>query len=133
MATIAENLQTIADSTTAIKQAIIDKGGTIEGDITTWASAINGIENGTSSKELRLFKVNSVMETRVYEDGMIFGEWIESVYNTSSVQFGQFSIGDLNIITTNQGVLYDTNADRNVLATDRVLPVLYITQSGGAN
>lgn len=45
MATISENLQTIADSTAAIKQAIIDKGGTIEGDITTWASAINGISS----------------------------------------------------------------------------------------
>ena len=48
MATISENLQIIADSTTAIKQAIIDKGGTITGDITTWASAINGISGGGS-------------------------------------------------------------------------------------
>lgn len=46
MATISENLQIIADSTAAIKQAIIDKGGTIEGDITTWASAISGIRGG---------------------------------------------------------------------------------------
>ena len=48
MATIAENLQTIADSTSAIKQAIIDKGGTISGDITTWADAISGISGGGS-------------------------------------------------------------------------------------
>lgn len=46
MATIAENLQILKDSTDAIKQAIIDKGGTIEGDITTWANAIGGIETG---------------------------------------------------------------------------------------
>ena len=46
MATISENLQILKNSTDAIKQAIIDKGGTIEGDITTWASAINGIETG---------------------------------------------------------------------------------------
>ena len=45
MSTIQENLQTIADSTTAIKQAIIDKGGTV-GDITTWASAISGLSSG---------------------------------------------------------------------------------------
>lgn len=51
MATIAENLQTIKDSTDAIKQAIIDKGGTIEGDITTWASAINNIQGGGESSE----------------------------------------------------------------------------------
>ena len=49
MATIAENLQTIKDCTDAIKQAIIDKGGSIEGDITTWASAISNIEGGGSS------------------------------------------------------------------------------------
>ena len=48
MATISENLQTIKDSTDAIKQAIIDKGGTIEGDITTWADAISGISGGGS-------------------------------------------------------------------------------------
>ena len=35
MATISENLQTIKNSTDAIKQAIIDKGGTIEGGMTT--------------------------------------------------------------------------------------------------
>lgn len=54
MSTIQENLQIIADSASAIKQAIIDKGGTISGDITTWANAISGIatgEGGSSSGE----------------------------------------------------------------------------------
>ncbi len=51
MATISENLQIIKDSTDAIKQAIIDKGGTIEGNITTWADAISGISGGGSSSE----------------------------------------------------------------------------------
>ena len=51
MATISENLQILKDSTDAIKQAIIDKGGTINGDITTWASAIGGISGGGSSEE----------------------------------------------------------------------------------
>ena len=46
MATISENLQIIADSTAAIKQAIIDKGGEISGDITTWAEAIGGLSGG---------------------------------------------------------------------------------------
>lgn len=49
MATISENLQTIKSSTDAIKQAIIDKGGTIEGDITTWANAISNIVSGSGS------------------------------------------------------------------------------------
>ena len=51
MATISENLQIIKDSTDAIKQAIIDKGGTINGDITTWASAIGGLSSGGNSSE----------------------------------------------------------------------------------
>ena len=51
MSTIQENLQTIANSTAAIKQAIIDKGGEITGDITTWASAINGISGGGNAGE----------------------------------------------------------------------------------
>lgn len=55
MATIAENLQTIKDSTDAIKQAIIDKGGTVSGDITTWASAISAIETGGGSDEEYIF------------------------------------------------------------------------------
>lgn len=46
MATISENLQILKDSTDAIKQAIIDKGGTISGDITTWADAIGNIQTG---------------------------------------------------------------------------------------
>jgi hypothetical protein len=46
MATIAENLQTIKNSVKDIKQAITNKGGSISGDITTWASAIDGISGG---------------------------------------------------------------------------------------
>ena len=51
MATISENLQIIKDSTSAIKQAIIDKGGNIKGDITTWANAISGLSDGGSSSD----------------------------------------------------------------------------------
>lgn len=45
MATITENLKTIKDSTTAIKQAIIDKGGEV-GDLTTYADAITNLPSG---------------------------------------------------------------------------------------
>ncbi len=55
MSTISENLQTIKSSTDAIKQAIIDKGGTIEGNITTWADAISGIETGGGTSEEYVF------------------------------------------------------------------------------
>ena len=52
MATISEKLQTIKTSTDGIKQAIIDKGGEITGNITTWADAINAIENGGAYPEV---------------------------------------------------------------------------------
>ncbi len=48
MSTITENLQIIKNSTLAMKQAIIDKGGIIEGDITTWANSIANISSGGS-------------------------------------------------------------------------------------
>lgn len=51
MATISENLQILKNSTDAIKQAIIDKGGEISGDITTWANVISGLSGGGSNKE----------------------------------------------------------------------------------
>jgi hypothetical protein len=54
MSTIQENLQTIADSTAAIKRAIIDKGGEITGDITTYASAIDSLPNTEVSNEYNI-------------------------------------------------------------------------------
>lgn len=45
MATISENLKTIKDSTMAIKQAILDKGGEV-GDLTTYADAITNLPSG---------------------------------------------------------------------------------------
>lgn len=43
MATIAENLQTIKAAVEDIKQAIIAKGGTVSGDLTTYANAIESL------------------------------------------------------------------------------------------
>ena len=54
MATISENLQIIADSTSAIKQAIMDKGGEITGDITTWAEAIMNIQSAPQQTENKI-------------------------------------------------------------------------------
>ena len=48
MSTISEKLQIIKNSELAMKQAIIDKGGTINGDITTWANSIANIPSGGS-------------------------------------------------------------------------------------
>ena len=90
MATISENLQILKDSTDAIKQAIINKGGTINGDITTWASAISGISGG-GSDNLKILSFSNG-GARVYVDGMTWGEWVDSIYNTHDLQ-GAFSKG----------------------------------------
>ena len=84
MATISENLQIIKDSTAAIKQAIIDKGGTIEGDITTWASAINGIESGggsdDSTPQIKCFSIEGNGKFP-YEVGMTWTDFFDSEYS----------------------------------------------------
>lgn len=43
MATIAENLQILKDSTDAIKQAIIDNGGNVTGGLSSYADTINDL------------------------------------------------------------------------------------------
>lgn len=69
MATISENLQILKNSTDAIKQAIIDKGGEISGDITTWADAISEIETGggSSGGAGSVFKITNKL------NGQLFG------------------------------------------------------------
>ena len=76
MATISENLQTIKNSTDAIKQAIIDKGGEISGDITTWANAISAIQAGGGSGGAgSVFKITNKL------NGQFFGG---STYKTGT-------------------------------------------------
>lgn len=56
MATIAENIQTIATATADIKDAILEKGGTITGDITTYGDAIRGM--GGASEPIPIRNIN---------------------------------------------------------------------------
>ena len=78
MATISENLQTKKNSTNAIKQAIIDKGGTVNGDITTWADAIMAISTAPST-------ITFTIRGSEYqaEEGMTWGEWVDSGFNVN--------------------------------------------------
>ena len=43
MSTIAEKLKIISDSCTDIKEAIVAKGGTVTGDLTTYGDSIRGL------------------------------------------------------------------------------------------
>lgn len=83
MATISENLQTIKNSMDAIKQAIIDKGGEITGDITTWADAIMAISTAPSTIT---FTIQGGSFSAL--NGQTWGEWVESVYNEGPFGFG---------------------------------------------
>ena len=76
MATIAENLQMIKDSTTAIKQSIVNRGATINGNIATWASAIGVIGTDEDSSGGR-----GVGEITFYDcDGTILHSYTKSEF-----------------------------------------------------
>lgn len=135
MATISENLQILKNSTDAIKQAIIDKGGTINGDITTWASAINGIETGGGgSDNLKILSFGP--ESRVYIDGMTWGEWVDSIYNTRSSYLGTFNkSSDTGPIYCGYGVVFRDNGAVQVFAPQLISDSISydIVPGGGAN
>ena len=150
MATIAENLQTIKDSTEAIKQAIIDKGVTISGGLTTYADAIKNIsgggEGGSTSGAVSKSDVNfydydgtllysytkstflalSVLPNLPTREGLICQEWN---YNLSKAKeyVGEYGILDI-------GATYITDDGKTRLyisiATDGRMDVpLYFSQT----
>ena len=88
MATISENLQILKDSTDAIKQAIINKGGTISGNITTWADAINGISGGSVEEELTF--TGTILE----ESGGLYIQGELSTDLSDSKRIWAFAYGD---------------------------------------
>lgn len=134
MATISENLQTIKGSTDAIKQAIIDKGGTIEGDITTWADAISGLSGGESNNLKILNFTDS--SSRVYIDGMTWGEWVDSIYNTRDRYYGAFyKSSNTGSIYCSLGQVYRDNGTVQVFASQLISDsITYVisNQSGGS-
>ena len=82
MATISENLQTIKTSTDNIKQAIIDKGGKISGDITTWADAISAIESGGIQPTANLI-LNKLNGATIGEPNTLYS--VETVLHTYNI------------------------------------------------
>lgn len=131
MATISENLQILKDSTDAIKQAIIDKGGTIEGDITTWANAISGLSGG-GSDNLKILSFGS-QGSRIYVDGMTWGEWVDSIYNTRDQSGVFYKASDTGPIYCSYGSVYRDNGAVMVFASQLISDSItyYIIQGGG--
>ena len=89
MTTIAEKLTTIKNALTAIKNSIIAKGQTPTGDITTYATAIDNIENGEGSSS------NFVGITREVNSRGVYGFPTESF--TFSLPSGATDIGDYSL------------------------------------
>ena len=137
MATISENLQIIADSTSAIKQAIIDKGGEITGDITTWADAISGIETSGGS-EINKFNIGS--NEFVFENDMTWGDYINSIYNVihcspSPYGWGKFTISVSDTVCgINSAPISSSSIEYvPVYTTDKIIPNgIYYMSVGGS-
>jgi hypothetical protein len=133
MATISENLQIIKDSTDAIKQAIIDKGGTIEGDITTWANAISGISGGGSSSEEEITFVGRIDK----EPGGLYITGSLSTTFSTYKRIWAFTYGEHAIFSNT--VIADGDADVSLGLTagpfdlDPSLVTLFLTDADGAN
>ena len=134
MATISENLQIIADSTAAIKQAIIDKGGDASGDITTWANAISGLSGGGSSSGEEITFTGRMDEEPA-------GLYIHGVLSTSFSTYKRiwaFTYGDQAIFSNRVIADGDVNVflgltGNGPVALDPYLVTMVLTDVDGAN
>lgn len=87
MTTISENLQTIKDSTVNIKNAIINKGGAITGNITTYAQAIGDLDLSQSTQ----ISTSGILKV----DGILGGATLNNSYTDNVV--GIYYMTDINI------------------------------------
>ena len=132
MATISENLQIIADSVTSIKNAISEKGGDVSGDITTWADAIRGISGG-GNDNIKILSFGGA-GSRVYIDGMTWGEWVDSIYNTRDQQGSFYKSGDNGPIFCSYGEVYKDNGAVMVFASQLISDsIIYTILMGAGN
>lgn len=135
MATISENLQILKDSTDAIKQAIIDKGGTIEGDITTWANAISGISGGGSSSEEEITFTGSM---DIEPAGLYIHGSLSTSFSTIKRMWA-FAYGDVAPICSTtvvmDGDVYVSLAltGNGILFLEPSLVTMFLTDVDGAN
>lgn len=139
MSTISENLQIIKNSTLAMKQAIIDKGGIISGDITTWANAISEISSG---REPELLKFTIGNGEHLFENGMTWQDYVNSVYNINGTHFSKLYIENTMVYSTN--LMYSapcqvTNQSgipqvmSNTITSNGIYSFVIQNESGGSN
>lgn len=111
MATVTQYLQIIKDCFNDIKQSIINKGGTISGNITTYASAISNIPNSGNSSESTLNydgipeTYNNAHQKRITH--LTIKEGVTELSNYDGVDIGAFeycSIESVNLPSTLQRI-----------------------------
>jgi hypothetical protein len=152
MRPISENLQIIKNSELAMKQAIIDKGGTINGDITTWANSIVDIpSNGNISPEgslsskskndvnfynydgtiLHSFSKDEFLELEEFPDqpditGLISLNWTHDLNSSKTYveEYGKLDIGTTYITDDGKTRLYI-----RIEAEGRMTVPLYFSQT----
>lgn len=134
MSTISENLQILKDSTDAIKQAIIDKGGTIEGDISTWASSISGISGGGSTDEEITFTGRMDIEP----GGLYITGSLSTSFSTYK-RIWAFTYGDVKPMCSTAVIMDDdvnvslSLTSGGILDLDPSLVTMFLTDIDGAN
>lgn len=137
MKTIAENLQIIKDSVEDIKQAIIDKGEVITGNITTYANAIRGINSGGG---IELNKFNVADNEFLCENDMTWGDFVNSIYNVTHYNPNEYGSNTITISSDSRvrdgqmSYVVSISSDP-VLPTDKIIPngtYYRFTQSGGS-
>ena len=72
MATISENLQILKNSITSIKQAIINKCGNVEGNITTYADYINSINTNIGDNQSPMLATISDVNFYDYDGTILY-------------------------------------------------------------
>ena len=115
MTDIATNLNTIDDSLSDIKTSIVNKGGTVSGNITTFATAIDNIPSGGgSSGKYQLLE--RVKDDNNVEIGTVSGFFtdannVEYAVVCLDAQYRQDEVGNW---TSDNGVVTNLPADFNL-------------------
>jgi hypothetical protein len=124
MATIAENLQTIKEAVENIKQAIIAKGGTVSGDLTTYANAIESLALGGGNSVPDYIVISSVPNTGNAEVYQFLKTLIENKDETARFGYNRMDFylsDDVIILSERQntgGELYLYRDGKTILNAD---------------
>lgn len=134
MTTVSEKITTINNTLKAIKQAIINKGVTPSGNITTYATAIGSISGGGTPSKYDLF--NRVEDDSGNEIGTVYAHitdtnnnkyavvCLDAVYRSISYRSYMSSTGavtDLPLCNSSTYLPFGTNSETATFNCDKIL------------